>query len=67
MKLRDFLLLLLVCLLWAGNNIISKLAVSFWHVPPLFYSAVRFAIVTLVTLPWLLPMPRPAWRILTLG
>ncbi len=67
MKPRDFLLLLLVCLLWAGNNIISKLAVSFWHVPPLFYSAVRFAIVTLVTLPWLLPMPRPAWRILTIG
>ena len=67
MKLRDFLLLLLVCLLWAGNNIISKLAVSFWHVPPLFYSAVRFAIVTLVTLPWLLPMPRPKWRIITIG
>ena len=67
MKLRDFLLLLLICLLWAGNNIISKLAVSFWHVPPLFYSAVRFAIVTLVTLPWLLPMPRPKWRILTIG
>ena len=67
MKPRDFLLLVLVCLLWGGNNIISKLAVSFWHVPPLFYSAVRFAIVTLVTLPWLLPMPRPAWRILTIG
>ncbi len=67
MKPRDFLLLVLVCVLWAGNNIISKLAVSFWHVPPLFYSAVRFAIVTLVTLPWLLPMPRPKWRILTIG
>lgn len=67
MKLRDFLLLVLVCVLWAGNNIISKLAISHWHVPPLFYSAVRFAIVSLVTLPWLLPMPRPAWRILIIG
>ncbi len=67
MKLRDFLLLVLVCVLWAGNNIISKLAISHWHVTPLFYSAVRFAIVTLVTLPWLLPMPKPAWRIIAIG
>ena len=67
MKLRDFLLLVLVCLLWATNNILSKLAISHWHIPPLFYTAVRFAIVTLVTLPWLLPMPRPAWRTVVIG
>lgn len=67
MKPRDFLLLLLVCILWAGNNIISKLAISHWHVTPLFYSAARFAIVTVVTLPWLLPMPKPAWRIIAIG
>ena len=35
--------------------------------PPLFYTAVRFGIVALCTLPWLLPMPRPAWRIIVLG
>ena len=67
MKLRDFLLLVAVCLLWATNNILSKLAISHWHVPPLFYTAVRFAIVTSVTLPWLLPMPRPAWRTVIIG
>ena len=67
MKLRDFLLLVLVCLLWASNNVLSKIVVSHWHVPPLFYTAVRFVIVTLVTLPWLLPMPRPAWRIVLIG
>ena len=67
MKPRDFLLLVLVCLLWATNNVLSKVVVSHWHVPPLFYTAVRFAIVTLVTLPWLLPMPRPAWRIVLVG
>ena len=67
MKLRDFLLLVLVCMLWATNNVLSKIVVSHWHVPPLFYTSVRFAIVTAVTLPWLLPMPRPAWRIVLVG
>ena len=67
MKLRDFLLLVTVCLLWATNNVLSKVVISHWHVPPLFYTAVRFAIVTAVTLPWLLPMPRPAWRIVLVG
>ena len=27
----------------------------------------RFGIVTAVTLPWLLPMPRPAWRTVIIG
>ena len=67
MKLRDFLLLFTVCMLWASNNVLSKVVISHWHVPPLFYTAVRFAIVTAVTLPWLLPMPRPAWRIVLVG
>lgn len=67
MKLKHFLLLVLVCLLWAGNNILSKLVITHLHVPPLFFTAVRFAIVSVATLPWLLPMPRPAWRILTIG
>ena len=38
-------LLVLVCLVWACNNIISKIVVAHWGVPPLFYAAVRFAIV----------------------
>ena len=67
MKFKHFLLLLLVCLLWAGNNILSKLVITRLHMPPLFFTAVRFAIVSAVTLPWLLPMPRPAWRIVTVG
>ena len=67
MKTRDFLLLVLVCLFWATNKVLSKVVISHWHVPPLFYTAVRFAIVTLVTLPWLLPMPRPAWRTVVIG
>lgn len=63
MALRDFAILVLICLVWAANNIVSKIVVAHWDVPPLFYAAVRFALVALVTLPWLLPRPRPTWRI----
>lgn len=67
MKPRHFLLLVLVCLIWATNNVMSKLIVGTLHVPPLFFTSMRFALVALVTLPWLLPMPRPTWRILLIG
>lgn len=67
MQLRDFLILIAVCLAWAVNNVVSKLVVSAWHVPPLLYGALRFGIVLLAVLPWLRPMPRPAWRILAVG
>ena len=61
MNLRDFLMLVAICLVWAVNSVVSKVVVSTWDVPPLFYAALRFGIVVMVTLPWLLPMPRPAW------
>jgi drug/metabolite transporter (DMT)-like permease len=67
MSLRDFLLLVAICLVWATNNVVSKVVVAEWHVPPLTYATLRFAIVLIATLPWLLPMPRPTWRILLVG
>ncbi len=67
MKLRDFLILVFICVVWASNNIVSKIVVAQWDVPPLFYASVRFAVVTLATLPWLLPAPRPIWRIVTVA
>jgi O-acetylserine/cysteine efflux transporter len=67
MALRDFALLVLICLVWASNNIISKIVVAEWDVPPVFYAAVRFAIVAAATLPWLLPAPRPLWRIVAVA
>ena len=67
MALRDFALLVLICLVWASNNIISKIVVAQWGVPPVFYAAVRFAIVAAVTLPWLLPAPKPLWRIVAVA
>ena len=66
-KPRHFLLFVLVCLVWASNNVLSKTLVSHWHVPPLFYTTMRFAIVLVCTLPWLRPAPRPLWRIAALG
>ncbi|MDB5493162.1 MAG: permease of the drug/metabolite transporter superfamily [Phenylobacterium sp.] len=64
MSLRDFGLLVLVCLVWASNNIVSKYVVSHLGSPPLFYAAVRFGVVALATFPWLFPAPRPRWRLI---
>jgi O-acetylserine/cysteine efflux transporter len=64
MSLRDFGLLLAVCLVWALNNIISKYVVSDLDVPPLFYAAARFAVLAVATFPFLFPAPRPYWRLI---
>lgn len=64
MALRDFGLLVMVCLLWAANNIVSKFVVAHLGAPPLFYAAVRFAVVAAVVFPWLKPVPRPLWRLI---
>jgi drug/metabolite transporter (DMT)-like permease len=62
MSFKDFALMAGVCLIWALNNIVSKLIISEHMVPPMFYAGARFAVVALATLPWLLPAPRPLWR-----
>lgn len=67
MSLRDFALLAFVCVVWATNNIVSKFVVAHLGVPPMFYAGVRFAIVLIAVSPWLLPMPRPRWRMLVVG
>lgn len=67
MRSRDFFLLVVVCLIWGFSNVVSKLVVGQWAVPPLFYAALRFGIVFAVTFPWLLPAPRPTWRIVAVG
>lgn len=66
-NLRDFILLTLICLIWAASNVLSKIVVGDWQVPPLFFAAIRFALVLAVTLPWLRPVPRPVWRIVLIG
>ena len=67
MRFRDFLLLVMICLIWGFSNVLSKIVVGSWSVPPLFYAALRFAIVFVVTLPWLRPAPKPLWRIIAIG
>lgn len=67
MRLRDFALLVAICLTWGFSNVLSKIVVGQWHIPPLFFAAARFAIVFAVTIPWLLPVPRPVWRIILVG
>ncbi len=67
MNLRDFALLVSVCLIWGFSNVLSKVVVSDWQIPPLFFAAVRFALVLLVTLPWLRPLPRQLGRIVGIG
>ena len=67
MRVRDFFMLTAVCLVWAFNNVLSKIIVTDWGIPPLFYVALRFGLVGLLMLPWLWPMPRPAWRIVAIA
>lgn len=67
MSLRDLALLTAICLVWAGNSVMSKVVISHYGSPPLFYATIRFAVVVLATLPWLLPAPRPLWRMIVVG
>lgn len=60
---RHFALLVLMCLVWAINNLVSKHVISGMDVPPLFYAAARFAILTVVLIPFLAPAPRPISRL----
>lgn len=66
-SVRDFLILMFVCLAWGLSNVVSKIVVVDWGVPPLAFAAIRFAVVVMATLPWLRPMPKPVWRILAVG
>lgn len=63
MAIRDFALLMAMCLVWAVNNIISKYVVSILDVPPLFYAAARFLIVAACLFPFLFPAPKPLWKL----
>ena len=67
MRLRDFLILVAICLVWGYSNVLSKIVIDHWGVPPLFFAAIRFAVVAVVTLPWLLPMPKPYGRIVVIA
>lgn len=66
-KPRHLFLMVLICLVWASNNVLSKVLVSHWHAPPLLSTALRFVVVVACLVPWLRPVPRPIWRIVLVG
>lgn len=59
MKPFDLLVALAVMVLWGGNYAAVKIGVG--EVPPLFLTAIRFALVAFLLLPWVRP-PRGRWR-----
>jgi O-acetylserine/cysteine efflux transporter len=67
MSLRDFALFVLVNLVWALNIVLTKVGAAGMGMPPMFFSAMRFAVIALAVCPWLFPMPRPRWRVLVVG
>jgi len=67
MSLRDFSVFVLICLVWAFNTVAAKIVVTDMQVPPLFFGMLRSAVIAAAVLPWLLPMPRPYWRIVVVG
>jgi O-acetylserine/cysteine efflux transporter len=67
MSARDFSVFVVLCTVWALNTVMVKVVVTDWDVPPLFFAMLRSAAIALAVFPWLLPMPRPYWRILAVG
>lgn len=57
----------MICLAWGVNNVVSKIVVSHWDIPPFAFVAARFLLVFLVAFPWLFPAPRPRWRMVVVG
>ena len=65
MRLRDFLALTSVCLVWGLNFVIAKFSVTgapgwvpgFEGSPPFFFAFLRFALLYAFLAPWLGPRP----------
>ncbi|WP_120078286.1 DMT family transporter [Aurantiacibacter odishensis] len=63
MPFRDIALLVLLCLIWAGNVLVSRLVVTDLGVPPLWYAALRTVVVMVALAPWLKWPGRDWWRV----
>lgn len=67
MPFRDFALLVLICLIWAVNAVLSRHVIAGLAVPALFFAFSRFVVSTAVLFPRLLPLPRPLAPVLLVG
>jgi O-acetylserine/cysteine efflux transporter len=56
---RDLFLVLVVCVVWAGNFLTSAFALR--EIPPLLFSAVRLGILALALVAFVRPPPREQW------
>jgi O-acetylserine/cysteine efflux transporter len=56
---RDLALVLVICVVWAGNFIAGAQGMA--HFSPLLFMVLRFAVVLAVALPFLRPPPRGEW------
>ena len=64
MRAVDFVILMLCCLGWAGNLVISSWALENNPVPPYMLAFIRSGIVLILTFPFLRMKPPKHWKIL---
>ncbi|KWV95774.1 DMT family transporter [Erythrobacter sp. AP23] len=67
MPLRALLIMTFCNVVWALNVVVSKIAIADLATPPLFYALLRSAIVAVVLVPLLRPLPAKLWRVLVIG
>ena len=53
MSLREFSVLMLVCVIWGLHFVVIKFTIAEMGVPPLFYAALRVSLLALILLPFL--------------
>jgi O-acetylserine/cysteine efflux transporter len=58
MSVRDFLLVAFCCFVWGLNLVVTRWVSGINEVPPLFYSAARFALIAALLIPWLRHRPQ---------
>lgn len=63
MAFRDIATLVLLCVIWAGNVIVSRIVVTDMAIPPLFYAAMRSLVVVAALVPWLKWPGKDWWRV----
>ena len=67
MSFRALLIMAFCNIAWALNVVVSKLAITDFSAPPLFYALVRSIIVAAVLIPLLPPLPAKLWQVLVIG
>lgn len=58
MSVRDFLLICLICLFWGLNVVLTRWVLTDGGLDAVFYAGLRFALIALLLLPFLWPVPR---------